>query len=271
MRTKKEVLDVFGKELDFFETSGTGIRDFTEKIMCCMPDYFLERENGKDNCILIHTKSCMVIAEELFKLECFRDKFQASERDCIRSALLLQDAMLYGAGEEHKRIHDHPEYVSILIQSNSWDELLPAFLRKEIAGMVASHEGQWNKKGEEDLKLAKPETECQIFVHMCSRLVKCPECTTQLPIVAQSYRKLYNEMIDFRRKSESLSADIKQIAETLVRGQEWDGSIKEDTYGKFIILNKMHVTVTPVLASALTLLSANRSSSMGSFSNPYGQ
>lgn len=271
MRTEKEVLDVFGKELAAFETTGIGIRNFTEKIMCCMPDYFLERKNGNDNCILIHTKSCMVIAEELFKLECFRDKFQASERDCIRSALLLQDAMLYGAGEVHERIHEHPEYISIFIQSNKWEELLPAFLRKEIAGMVASHEGQWNKNGEEDLKLLKPETECQIFVHMCSRLVKRPECTTQLPVVEQSYKELYDEMIRFKMESKRLSSDIANIAESLVKGQQWDGSIKEDSYGKFIILNGMRVTTTDSLANALEQLSRNRISVNGNFANPYGK
>lgn len=271
MRTEKEVLDVFGKELAAFETTGTGIRDFTKKIICCMPDYFLERNNGKDNCILIHTKSCMVIAEELFKLECFREKFQVSERDCIRSALLLQDAMLYGAGEVHERLHEHPEYISIFIQSNKWEELLPAFLRKEIAEMVAAHEGQWNKSGEEDLKLLKPETECQIFVHMCSRLVKRPECTTQLPVVEQSYRELYDEMMHFRMESERLSSNVADIASALVEGQDWDGLVKKDSYGKFIILNGMRVTITDSLANALDHLSVNRISVKRNFTNPYGK
>lgn len=209
MRSEQEVMEILKDELDSFETNGTGIKEFTKQILCYMPDYFLQKEKDVDNKIVIHTKSCMVIANELFKLESFRDKFQASERDCIRSALLLHDAMLYGSGEKQEKVHEHPEYISMYIQSDKWEKLLPAFLRKEIAGMLASHEGQWNKNGEESLHLPKPQTECEIFVHMCVHLVSVQCCTTMLPVVLKSYNDLYEENQVLRKKLSSSSA--KQV------------------------------------------------------------
>lgn len=203
MRTEKEILEVFKKELDSFETTGTKIRAFTQEILQYMPDYFLEKENGRENRIVVHTKSCMVIANELFSLECFREKFTASERDCIRSALLLHDAMLYGAGPEHKKIHDHPEYIATYLQSDKWDGILPGYIRKEIASMVAAHSGQWNKDAD-NLKLNKPQTECEIFVHMCTHLVSKDTCTVQLPVVVESYRNIYEKNVFLTKELESI-------------------------------------------------------------------
>jgi len=191
MRSEKEVLDVFSNELNSFETAGTKIREFTLEIMQYMPDYFLEKINGLDNKIVIHTKSCMVIANELFRLECFREKFSASERDCIRSALLLHDAMVFGNGEQRKEVFTHPEYVATYLVSDKWEDKLPDFIRKDIAGMIASHSGQWNI-GDDDFHLKKPETECQIFVHMIVHIVESDDCTTSLPVVATAYERLYN-------------------------------------------------------------------------------
>lgn len=189
MRSEKEVLDIFSNELNSFETVGTKIREFTLEIMQYMPGYFLEKINGLDNKIVIHTKSCMVIANELFRLECFREKFTASERDCIRSALLLHDAMVFGNGQTEE--FAHPEYVATYLSSDKWEEKLPDFIRKDIAGMIASHSGQWNV-GDDNFHLRKPETECQIFVHMIVHIVESDECTTSLPVVATAYERLYN-------------------------------------------------------------------------------
>lgn len=264
MRTEKEILDVFGKELESFETSGTGIRNFTKQILCYMPDYFVEKEDCGDNDIVIYTKSCLAMANKVFELECFRDKFQASERDCIRSALLLQDAMFYGAGEERKRIHEHPEYIAIYVKNDKWEEFLPAFMRKEIAGMVASHEGEWNKKEEDDLKLTKPVTECEMFVHMVSRLVKSQEVTTQLPIVEKSYKYIYEELNGRNEKN------IQDIAENMVKGQNWDGAVKKDASGLFIVLNSARVPVAGKLAAALQSISPQVCQKKNNFSNPYG-
>ena len=80
MRSEKEVLDIFSNELNSFETVGTKIREFTLEIMQYMPGYFLEKINGLDNKIVIHTKSCMVIANELFRLEVLQGKVY-----CIRT------------------------------------------------------------------------------------------------------------------------------------------------------------------------------------------
>lgn len=264
MRTEKEIMDVFGKELGSFETSGTGIKEFTKQILSYVPDYFMEKGEDGDNDIVTYTKSCLTVANKVFELECFRDKFQTSERDCIRAALLLQDAMLYGAGEEHQRIHEHPEYIAIYIKNDKWEELLPAFMRKEIAGMVASHEGEWNKKEPDGLQLTKPVTECEMFVHMISRLVKSQEVTTQLPIVEKSYKYIYDELNGRNEKN------IQDIAEGLVRGQNWDGTVKKDVSGLFILLNGAHIPVTEKLAASLQTVSPQVRTKKNNFSNPYG-
>lgn len=184
MRTKEDVIKIYGNELNSFESEKSKIREFTLTIMTYMPDYFFEDEK-----IIIHTKSCMVMANELFKLECFRDKFQMSERDSIRCALILHDAMLNGNGSE--RVYDHPEYVSTYIMTDYWESLLPKFMRKEIADMISSHEGQWNRSETDEYKLKKPESDAEIFVHMCVHVVSVPECTVSLPCVVNAYESFY--------------------------------------------------------------------------------
>ena len=95
----------------------------------------------------------------------------------IRSALLLHDAMVFGNGQKEE--FTHPEYVATYLSSDKWEEKLPDFIRKDIAGMIASHSGQWNV-GDDNFHLRKPETECQVFVHMIVHIVESDECTTIL-------------------------------------------------------------------------------------------
>lgn len=72
--------------------------------------------------------------------------------------------------------------------------------------MVAAHSGQWNKDAD-NLKLNKPQTECEIFVHMCTHLVSKDTCTVQLPVVVESYRNLYEKNVFLTKELENIKKD----------------------------------------------------------------
>ena len=98
MNDRNEIQSILKTEFAAFETSDSGILNFTQTVMQYLPEYyFRKRANGKENIILLLAKSSFQIAEMLFKMDYYMRKFEMSERDCIRSALLLCDGFVYGA------------------------------------------------------------------------------------------------------------------------------------------------------------------------------
>ena len=99
---------------------------------------------------------------------------------------------------------------------------------------------------------------------MVSRLVKSQEVTTQLPIVEKSYKYIYEELNGRNEKN------IQDIAENMVKGQNWDGAVKKDASGLFIVLNSARVPVAGKLAAALQSISPQVCQKKNNFSKPYG-
>ena len=87
---KERVEKTFEKELASFDVPVSGYRDFTVSAICRLPDYFLrQNQDGSDNAIVSHTKASVAFANVLFSLEEYQDMFTSTERDAIRSALML--------------------------------------------------------------------------------------------------------------------------------------------------------------------------------------
>lgn len=187
MNDLNEIQSILKTEFAAFETSDSGILNFTQTVMQYLPEYyFRKRANGKENIILLLAKSSFTIANMLFKMDYYMRKFEMSERDCIRSALLLCDGFVYGAENivpagTHED-PNHPKLMSVFIAHEKWNDLLPAFIRQDIADCVETHSGHW-------ANLRKPTTEMEQFVHMCVYLATRPECTVRLPISASYYQR----------------------------------------------------------------------------------
>lgn len=85
-----------------------------------------------------HTKMCVLVAEELLRLE----EFEAASSDIVYAAALMHDSFKHGSSGSHYRA-DHPR-----LAADAWwefvdkEKLNPQF--KAISYAVAWHSGQWS-------------------------------------------------------------------------------------------------------------------------------
>ena len=171
--TPQEKQETFKNELSLIKDDS--VRTGIKKLIGDIPDYFFTipaSSTGKyhpkfalgDGGLVRHTKACVMIAEELMKLEMWEKL--AYMHDYIIGALILHDCMKNGYGEKYTR-SDHPKLAKDFIMQNCIN-INSAFI---LAELVETHMGQWNtdfKTGKEILK--KPQSPQQKFVHMCDYL-----------------------------------------------------------------------------------------------------
>lgn len=70
MNDLNEIQSILKTEFAAFETSDSGILNFTQTVMQYLPEYyFRKRANGKENIILLLAKSSFTIANMLFKMD----------------------------------------------------------------------------------------------------------------------------------------------------------------------------------------------------------
>ena len=80
MNDLNEIQSILKTEFAAFETSDSGILNFTQTVMQYLPEYyFRKRANGKENIILLLAKSSFTIANMLFKMDYYMRKFEMSE------------------------------------------------------------------------------------------------------------------------------------------------------------------------------------------------
>lgn len=141
-----------------------------------IPDYFFEipaSTTGKyhpsfalgEGGLLRHTKFAVRIAYDLLKLEMFKEKFDERQRDLILYALIIHDAFKCGMIKENYTKVEHP-----LISANEVIRISSLDEKEQIASMIRSHMGEWNKDYLGSEVLPKPQTEAEKFVHMCDYL-----------------------------------------------------------------------------------------------------
>lgn len=227
------VEEVFKEELSSFEGPDQSILDFTIQILVNLPDYFLSKNaKGENNRIIIHTKTCVNFANTLLSLKYFQEKFRVSERNMIRAALLLHDGMLFGDGSDLKEKHEHPEYMAIYLRNEAWDKFLPSFIREDIAAMIETHSGEWNKK-DGCLTLKVPKSEMQHFVHICIYLSSRSESSIHLPAVVSYYEKIIDKMKYDQIKDEKKNGldfqTASNIVNQMITGRQWDGMLYSDS------------------------------------------
>lgn len=254
------VESIFEKELASFEGTDVSMKNFAIEVMMNLPDYFLKKNsNGKDNQIVIHTKTCMAFANTLLRLEYFRTKFQVSDRNIIRAALLLHDGMCLGDGQDGKEKHEHPEYIAIYIRNQNWDRLLPLAIREDIAALVESHSGQWNER-EGCLTLKKPESDAAYFVHFCVYMASRTETSILLPSVVSYYERVVNKIKAERESLESAgSLDFNiasRIVNEMISGRKWDGNLYTDEQDPcpYVYLDNQKVPVAQDLRAAFQVI-----------------
>lgn len=153
-----------------------------------LPEYFYQvpaSSSGKhhpsyalgEGGLLRHTKAAVKIAEDLLHLEQYKNSTYL-DHDTIIFALIFHDSIKQGFKSSGHTEFSHPNYASQFIK-DCYDEyrVIPEFQLiltvqlVQIRDCIESHMGQWNtSKYEEGIKLHKPMTVQQEFVHMCDYL-----------------------------------------------------------------------------------------------------
>ena len=114
-----------------------------------------------------HTKACVAIAEDLLSLE----QNCGLNHDNIISALIIHDTFKQGLGTSSHTKFEHPLFSANALQLFA-KEYRPdmAEVTYDIAKLVITHMGEWNTSKYSQVRLPKPVTEEQKFVHMCDYL-----------------------------------------------------------------------------------------------------
>jgi hypothetical protein len=189
---KLDKIKAFEKELVYIVNPL--IKEFTEKSIANLPDYFFEvpaSSNGKyhpnyasgTGGLVRHTRSAVRIAMELMKMNEY--KFTGDEQDLIVASLILHDGRKHGLGAKYSQT-DHPTIQAFALKN---DKEINSILSKEyfqiVCDSISSHMGQWNKDSYSNQEiLPVPKSRIEKFVHLCDYIAsrKCLEMNFDIPI-----------------------------------------------------------------------------------------
>lgn len=167
--------DVFNVELE--KISDEKIRKSTEIILNMLPDYFYEvpaSSSGRwhpdfslgEGGLVRHVKVAFRIGEELFRDSVFCP-FDQHKKDLIRMAILLHDGFKSGIVNSGHTAFHHPILMYDFILDNKEKLLMKENDAEDVARMIASHMGPWNKDKDGYEMLPLPRENDEIFVHLC--------------------------------------------------------------------------------------------------------
>ena len=170
--------DIFNVELS--KINDEGIRKSTETILELMPDYFYEipaSTSGRFHPdfslgyggLVRHVKVACRVGEELFRDSVFCP-FDEHKKDLIRMAIMLHDGFKSGIIYSGHTAFNHPILMYDFILDNIKNLPMSKEDAEDVARMIASHMGPWNKDYKGNVVLPIPKTKYENFVHMCDYL-----------------------------------------------------------------------------------------------------
>lgn len=180
-------LDIFKEELNMIDD--LEIRRLVELGLLSAPEYFFSvpaSVTGKyhpdyglgEGGLVRHTKAAVKIADSLLVLE----QYNELNKSEVVASLILHDVIKKGFEEEKYTSFEHPllasEHVLNVYEKHFIE--LPDLTKKvnNIASMIESHMGQWNRSHYSKQVLPKPTQPAEQFVHLCDYLAsrKFLEC-----------------------------------------------------------------------------------------------
>ena len=178
--TKEQKISIFKEVLEKFETEE--IRLYCEDMIGLIPDDSLVLPSSTS--LKYHSpKQCEIwgnayhlvmvgeVCNYLLGLEHNINKFpRPKQRDCIRTASILHDAVKLGWNGSQYSLFNHPILAADWIKETVVEHDIKQALKDYIAGCVASHSGQWNTSNRSKEILPKPETEEQMLIHTADYL-----------------------------------------------------------------------------------------------------
>lgn len=178
--TKEQKISLFREVLEKFETEE--IKEYCKDMIGLIPDDCLilpsstsmKYHNAKQCQIFGNTYHIIIVAEicnYLLGLEHNKLAFsKEKQRDCMRVGAILHDAIKLGFNGSQYSLFNHPELAAEWIKTTVVPNDIKDELKNYIAGLVASHSGEWNTSNRSKQVLKKPETPEQKFIHECDYL-----------------------------------------------------------------------------------------------------
>jgi 23S rRNA maturation-related 3'-5' exoribonuclease YhaM len=174
-------LGIFETELNYIKDEK--IRNFTEKAIFLLPDYFFTmaastsgRYHPKfslgDGGLVRHTKVAVRIAVDIVSLEMMN--YSDLEKDIIIASLILHDGMKCGVNGTGTALL-HPTIMADFIRNNSeLNTLIDNEILEKITSCIASHMGEWaydyKDKYKKNQLMPKPKGKMQSIVHLADYL-----------------------------------------------------------------------------------------------------
>lgn len=176
--------EIFSKEIGAIHNKelAVAVADFLDERV---PSYFYEvaaSSTGKYHPwyslgfagLVRHTKAAVLIAVDLLSLE--QNKYLPA--DNIIAALILHDTFKHGIADTGYTEFEHP--LIAVHEVVEFSDVVNVPELKDVADLIASHMGQWNKSKYESVELPKPVDEAQKFVHMCDYLASRKYLTVEV-------------------------------------------------------------------------------------------
>lgn len=191
--TKMNKKEFFKEEFEYIVNPR--IRDFAEKAVEVLPDYFFKvaaSSTGRyhpqyalgDGGLVRHVRAAIRIATELFRMDMFK-YFSSDEKDLIIVALMLHDGAKSGIPQQQFTVFEHPLVIAEYIRNH---EDLQQILSQEEAdlmlGGISRHMGQWTKNHAGQDILEKPSNKFENMVHLVDYLAsrKMLEMNFDVPV-----------------------------------------------------------------------------------------
>ena len=220
----QKIRQIFSDELAKFEGQD-GISLLTVSVMSCFPDYYLSDKN-----LIEDVKFALDVVESYFD-----ESMYPSDRNIIKSAIMLSDGYKYGVTKRLKgAIDGHGSLAAELIRAVAFSDIIPPFIQHDIAGIVEKHDSKTDEG-----------------MNKSERLVWQ---SLKLANDRKKFGKFFSNSEEESAKSEFQTS--VRFARDLTKKNVWDGYVYVDENNEnVIIINDNRLNIPPSLADAFFTIS----------------
>ena len=178
--TREEKIAVFQPSLDKFETEEMRLycMDMIEQI----PDYIFTMPSStsgkyhnatqcKPHGQVYHIIMFAEIMNYRLSLKGNQEKFKSPvQRDAMRCAPYLHDALKCGLEGSTYSVHEHPMLAGKWVRETKVEHDIDEKVKEVIARLCERHSGEWTTSKKSKVVLPEPENAMELFVHECDYL-----------------------------------------------------------------------------------------------------
>lgn len=119
-----------------------------------------------------HVLMASTIMNYILELDYVKENFIKfpKQRDCMRTAILLHDAIKTGKEYGNYTVFEHPVLAKEWVRTTNVNHDVDDNIKEYIGNLIVSHSGQWNKSNRSEMILPTPSNNEEFIVHLCDYL-----------------------------------------------------------------------------------------------------